>query len=139
MRVCISYTHPYPIKFLSHTLPFRICKLCFEANMQVTSTLWHVTKSQKISVPIQAQMDQVKPKNRSKPSWGRPCLNFRTRGDQDKPTPGSWRRLAARAGRTTYLVGRPGLWAPPPQPRHVALPCWLTTSVWGATAGGSLL
>ena len=23
--------------------------------------------------------------------------------------------------------------------RHVALPCWLTTLVWGAAAGGSLL
>jgi len=95
--------------------------------------------TENIRVPIQAQMDQVKPKNWSKPSWGRPCLNFRTRGDQDKPTPGSWGRLAARAGRPTYLVGRPGPWAPPPQPRHVALPCWLTTSVWGAAAGGSLL
>ena len=40
MRVCISYMYPYPIKFLNHTLPFRICKLCFQANMQVTSTLW---------------------------------------------------------------------------------------------------
>ena len=49
MRVCTSYTHPYPIKFLNHTLPFRICKLCFQANMQVTSTLWPDTKSQKIS------------------------------------------------------------------------------------------
>ena len=49
MRVCISYTHPYPIKFLNHTLPFRICKLCLQANMQVTNTLWPDTKSQKIS------------------------------------------------------------------------------------------
>ena len=73
MRVWISHTHPYPIKSLNHTLPFRICKLCFQANMQVISTLWPNTKSQKyIRVPIQAQMDQVKPKNWSKPSWGRP-------------------------------------------------------------------
>jgi hypothetical protein len=49
MRVCISYTHPYPIKSLNHTLPFRICKLSFQANMQVTSTLWHDIKSQKLS------------------------------------------------------------------------------------------
>ena len=49
MRVCISYTHPYPIKSLNHTLPFRICKLCFQANMQVTSTLWPDIKSQKLS------------------------------------------------------------------------------------------
>ena len=49
MRVCIYYTHPYPIKSLNHTLPFRICKLCFRANMQVTSTLWPDIKSQKLS------------------------------------------------------------------------------------------
>ena len=49
MRVCISYTHPYPIKSLNHTLPFRICQLCFQANMQVTSTLWPDIKSQKLS------------------------------------------------------------------------------------------
>ena len=49
MRVYISYTHPYPIKSLNHTLPFGICKLCFQTNMQVTSTLWPDTKSQKIS------------------------------------------------------------------------------------------
>ena len=29
MRVCISYTHLYPIKSLNHTLPSRKCKLCF--------------------------------------------------------------------------------------------------------------
>ena len=33
MRVCISYTHPCPIKSINHALPFRICKLCFQANM----------------------------------------------------------------------------------------------------------
>ena len=49
MRVCISYTHPYPIKSLNHTLPFRICKLCFQANMQITSTLWPDIKPQKLS------------------------------------------------------------------------------------------
>ena len=49
MRVCISYAHPYPIKSLNHTLPIRICKLCFQANMQVASTLWPYIKSQKLS------------------------------------------------------------------------------------------
>ena len=48
MRVCISYTHPYSIKSLNHTLPFRKCKLYFGANMQVASTLWPNIKSQKI-------------------------------------------------------------------------------------------
>ena len=49
MRVCISYTHPYPIKSLNNTLPSRICKLCFQANMQFTSTLRPDIKSQKLS------------------------------------------------------------------------------------------
>ena len=48
MRVCISYTHPYSIKSLNHTLPFRKCKLYFGANMQVASTSWPDIKSQKI-------------------------------------------------------------------------------------------
>ena len=48
MRIFISYTHPYSIKSLNHTLPFRICKLCFQDNMQVTSTLWPDIKSQKL-------------------------------------------------------------------------------------------
>ena len=48
MRVCISYTHLYSIKSLNHTLPSRKCKLCFWANMQVTSTLWPDIKSQKL-------------------------------------------------------------------------------------------
>ena len=49
MRVCISYTYPYSIKSLNHTLSFRKCKLYFGANMQVVSTLWPDIKSQKIS------------------------------------------------------------------------------------------
>ena len=49
IRVCISYTHLYSIKSINHTLPSRICKLCFWANMQVASTLWPNIKSQKIS------------------------------------------------------------------------------------------
>ena len=49
MRVCISYTHPYSIKSLNHTLPFRKCKLYFGANMQVASILWPDIKSQKLS------------------------------------------------------------------------------------------
>ena len=49
MRVCISCTHLYSIKSLNHTLPSRICKLCFWADMQVASTLWPNIKTQKIS------------------------------------------------------------------------------------------
>jgi len=49
MRVCISYTHLYPIKSLNHTSPSIKYKLCFWTNMQVASTLWPDRKSQKIS------------------------------------------------------------------------------------------
>ena len=49
MRVCISYTHLYPIKSLNHTSPSRKYKLCFWANMQVARTFWPDIKSQKIS------------------------------------------------------------------------------------------
>ena len=52
IRVCISYTHFYPIKSVNHTSPSRKCKLCFWANMQVASTLWPDIKSQKISNSI---------------------------------------------------------------------------------------
>ena len=48
MRFCISYMHLYSIKSLNNTLSFRICKLCFQANMHVTSTLWPDIKSQKL-------------------------------------------------------------------------------------------
>ena len=41
--------HPNPIKSLNDTLPIRICKLCFQAKMQVASTLWPDIKSQKLS------------------------------------------------------------------------------------------
>jgi len=49
MRVCISYTHPYSIKSINHTVSFRKCKLNSRANMQVASTLRPDIKSQKIS------------------------------------------------------------------------------------------
>ena len=48
MGVCISYTHPYPIKSLNHTLSFRKCNSYFGANMQVASTFWPDIKSQKL-------------------------------------------------------------------------------------------
>ena len=103
MRVCISYMHPYSIKSLNHTLPFRKCKLYFGANMQVASTLWSDIKSQKIS------------KQRFRLKWTKcsPRAQFRQvktgqlqRGSdkeaQTSPTPSSWGRLAASAGRPTY-------------------------------------
>ena len=56
MRVCISNKHPYPIKFLNHTLPFIICKLCFQANMQVTSCNTRFIKGHKPSNHIRARI-----------------------------------------------------------------------------------
>ena len=138
MRVCISYTHPYPIKSLNHTLPIRICKLCFQANMQVTSTLWSDIKSQKLSEhrfrlrwirqggPIQTSQD------RPTPTWIR-------QGGPEQPARRSWGRLVARAGRPTYQVGLPGPWAPPPQLGHVAPPHWSLRSAVKVLTRGSLL
>ena len=140
MRVCISYTHPYPIKFLNHTLPIRICKLCFQANMQVTSTLWPDIKAQKLSehrfrlrwTKSDARTQFRQAKHRPRPSWTK-------QGGQRQPARRSWGRLVARAGRPTYLAGRPGPWAPPPQPGHVTLPHWFPTSVVLTSPRGSLL
>src|SRR6185503_11650473 len=124
MRVCICYTHPYPIKSLNHTLTFRICKLCFQANMQVTSTLWPDIKSQKLSehrfrlrwtkCDARTQFKQVK--------TGQPQRRSDKEAQDSPPEEVGGGGLEARAGRPTYLVGRPGPWAPPPQPGHVALP-----------------
>jgi hypothetical protein len=75
MRVCISYTHPYPIKSLNHTLPFRICKLCFQANMQVASTLWPDIKSQKLS------------EHRFRLRWTKSEARTQFKTSQDRPTP----------------------------------------------------
>ena len=103
MRVCISYTHSYPIMFLNHTLPFRIYKLCFQANMQVTSTLWPDINSQKLSKhrfrlrwtksDARTQFKHVK--------TGQPQRGS-DKEAQTSPTPSSWGRWAARAGRPTY-------------------------------------
>ena len=78
MRVCISYTHPYSIKSLNHTLPFRKCKLYFGANMQVASTLWPDIKSQKIS-ERRFKLNWTKCSPRSNPN------PFKTSQDQRGP------------------------------------------------------
>ena len=134
MRVCISYTHHYPIKSINHTLPFRICKLCFQANMQVTSILWPNIKSQKLSEhrfrlrwtksDARTQFKQVK--------TGQP-----QRGS-DKEAQGS---LPEEVGGGLWpgQADRPGPWAPPPQPGHVASPHWSPTLVVKASPRGSLL
>src|SRR6185503_18459283 len=111
MRVCISCTHPYPIKFLNHTLPFRICKLCFQANMQITSTLCPDIKSQKLS------------EHRFRLRWTKSdaVTQFRqakTNMDQTRRPKtvcpkkigavGGPGRSTDLPGRPTYLVGRPG-------------------------------
>ena len=134
MRVCISYTHPYPIESLNHTLPFRICELCFQANMQVTSTLWPDIKSQKLS------------EHRFRLRWTK--SDARTQFKQVKT--GQHQRGSDKAAQESppKEVGggwwpgeadRPGPWTPPPQPGHVASPRWSPTSVVQASPRGSLL
>ena len=134
MRVCISYTHPYPIKSLNHTLPFRICKLCFQANMQVTSTFWPDIKSQKLSEhrfrlrwtksDARTQFKQVK--------IGQPQCGSDKEAQDSLPEEvgGGW---------WPGQADRPGLWVPPPQPGHVASPHWSPASVVKASPRGSLL
>ena len=130
MRVCISYTHFYKIKSLNHTLSSRKCKLCFEANMQVASTLWPDIKSQKLlehrfrlrwtKSDARTQFKQVK--------TGSP----QRRSDKEaQDTRRSWGRLVARAGRPTYLVGLDqGMWRFPIGPLrrlfwlHPMAPCY---------------
>ena len=134
MRVCISYTHPYSIKSLNHTLPFRICKLCFQANMQVTSTLWPNIKSQKLS------------EHRFRLRWTK--SDARTQFKQVKtgqPQCGSdeeaQESLPEEVGGGWWLgqADRPGPWAPPPQPGHVAPPHRSLTSVVKVLTHGSQL
>ena len=139
MRVCISYTHPYSIKSLNHTLPFRICKLCFQANMQVTSTLWPGIKSQKLS------------KHRFRLRWTKSDARtqFRqakTGQDHRGPDKEAQDNLLDEAGIgwptwqvADLQVGRPGSWAPAPQLRHVPPLHWLLKSVAVVSPRGSLL
>ena len=140
MRVCISYTHPYPIKSLNHTLPIRICKLCFQANMQVASTLWPDIKSQKLlehrfrlrwtKSDARTQFKQVK--------TGQPQCGSDKEAQDSLPREvgGGW--WHGQADRPTWLVDLVP-WAPPPQPGHVASPHWSPTSVVKASLRGSLL
>ena len=122
MRVCISYTHLYPIKSLNHTLPFRICKLCFQANMQVTSKLW--TKSDARTQFRQAKtgQDQCGPDKEAQDSLL----------EEDG---GGWRHWQADrpTGRPTWPMGPIALVKP-----RVASYCSFR-SVWRVSPRGSLL
>ena len=134
MRVCISYTYLYPINSLRHTLPFRKCKLCFTANMQVTSTLWLDIKSQKL------------PEHRFRLRWTKSDARtqFRqakTGQDQCGPDKEAQDSLLDEAGVgwPTWQLDRPGPWAPPPHVRHVSPLHWLLKSVAAVSPRGSLL
>ena len=106
MRVCISYTHFYPNKFLNHTLPSRICKTCFW-NMQVASTLWPDIKSQKISErSIRLKWIKCSPRTEANPIKTSRASNFGQEEAQTSPAEGSWGWWAPRGGRPTTLVGR---------------------------------
>src|SRR6185369_9918182 len=103
MRVCISYMHSYPIKSLNHTLPFRICKLCFQANMQVTSTLWPDIKLQKLSKHrFRLRWTKSDARTQPKRSQDKASTSIQTRGAIRR-----WGRLEPRAVRPTYQVGQP--------------------------------
>ena len=139
MRVCISYTHPYPIKSLNHTLPFRKCKLCFGANMQVTSTLWPDIKSQKLSehrFRLRWTKSDAKP-NSNESRQANPNVD-QTRS----PKTACQKKLGAVGGpgRPTDLPGRmTSPWAPPPLLCHMELHHWSLRSVPGVSARVSLL
>ena len=129
----------YPTKFLNHTLPFRICKLCFQANMQVTSTLWPDIKSKNYQ---STDLGSDGPKVMQKPNSNKSRQANPNVDQTRRPKTACQKklgRLVARAGRPTYLVGRPSLWAPLPQPGNVALPLWSPTSVVLASPHGYLL
>ena len=107
MRVCISYTHLYPIKSPNHTSPSRKCKLCFWANMRVASTFWPDIKSQKISEHrFRLNWTKCSPRTEVNPVKTRQAPVFRQGQAQTSPTPGSWGRWAPPAGCPTTLVGR---------------------------------
>ena len=107
MRVCISYTHPYPIKSLNLNLPFRICKLCFQDNMQVTSILWPSRKTQEISeYRFRLKWTKCSPRTEAKPLKTSSTSVFRQGQAQTSPTLGSWGWWAPPARRPTTLVGR---------------------------------
>ena len=134
LRVCISYTHPYPIKSLNHTLPFRICKLCFQANIQITSTLWPDIKSQKLSEHrFRLNWTKCSPRTTSKPVKTRQTPAFRQEEAQDSPLEGDG------GGWWPGHADRPGPWAPPPQVRHMSSPHGLLKAVLQASPHGSLL
>ena len=94
MRVCISDMHSYPIKYLNHTLPFRICKLCFITNMQVTSTLWPSRKTQKISeYRFRLKWTKWSPITEANPAGVGRASTFEQEEAQTSPIPSSWGRL----------------------------------------------
>ena len=109
MRVYISYTHLYPINPLNHTLPFRKCKLCFWANMQVASTLWPDIKSQKIS---QRWFRLIGPSVAQEPLQIH-SRQAETSMDQTREARTA-HKMKIGGGWRHGLVGRPGPWAPPP-------------------------
>ena len=107
MRVCISYTHPCPIKSLNHTLPFRKYKLCFGANMLVTSTLWPDIKSQKLS-ERRFRLRWTKSDARTQ------FRQAKTGQDHRGPDKEAQDSLLDKTGDgwPTWQVDRPGPWAP---------------------------
>ena len=110
MRVCISYTHIYSNKSLSHTSPLEICKMCFWANMQVASSLWPDRKSQKIlEHRFRLNSTKCSPRIEGNPLRTDHTSMFRQGKAQVSPAPAVGAMGAA--GRPADHAGRPAcLW-----------------------------
>ena len=98
---------PLSKKFLTHTLPFRICKLCFQSNMQVTSTLCPDTKSQKISeYRFRLKWTKWSPRTEANPAGAGLASTlgqWETKISPLQEVGGSWR--PGQAGRPTWSAG----------------------------------
>ena len=102
--------------------------------MQVASTLWPGIKSQKISERrFGLKWTKCSPRtNPNEVKTGQPQCGPDKEAQDSLPEEvggGWWPRQA----------DRPGPWAPPPQPGHVAPPHWSLTSVVKVLTRGSLL
>ena len=100
MRVCMSYMHLYPNKSLNHTLPSRIYKMCFWANMQVENTLWPDRKWQKISKRrFRLNLTKCSPRTEANQLKTSSTPVFKLEEAQTRPVEEDWGRLVPLGGR----------------------------------------
>ena len=129
----------YPTKFLNHTLPFRICKLCFQANMQVTSTLWPNIKSQKLS-EHRFRLRWTKSDARTQFKQVQIGQPHRGSDKEAQDSPPEEVGAVGGLGRPTDLPGRP-TWpeGPTASTSQVSPPHWMPMAILQASPHGSLL